>query len=70
MMLDKYNRPQSGRTPVQRVSFSIGEVAAATSLSTRTVRRLIADGHLRATKVGGRVLIPAKAVTELVGSGA
>jgi excisionase family DNA binding protein len=52
---------------IQRLSFSLDEVAASTSLSRKTVCRLIASGNLTAKKVGGRVLVPASAVAALVG---
>lgn len=41
---------------------SIEDVAQSTNLSTRTVRRRIADGTIPAVRVGRRILIPADAL--------
>jgi excisionase family DNA binding protein len=43
-------------TPVR--ALSVAETGAALSVSRSTVMRLIADGELRAKRVGARVLIP------------
>lgn len=44
---------------------SIEAFAQATGLSTRTVRRRIADGTVPAVRVGRRILIPAEALATL-----
>lgn len=40
-----------------REAWTIGEIAAAYSLSTRTIRRLVANGKLAAVRIGSAVRI-------------
>jgi excisionase family DNA binding protein len=51
------------------LAYSKKEAAAATSLSVRGIDYLIEKGHLRAVKVGRRVLIPSKELERLVEKG-
>ena len=46
--------------------YSVAEVAAIFGLSSMTVYRAIADGEFPAVKVRGRVIIPAKAVEQMI----
>jgi excisionase family DNA binding protein len=48
-----------------RLYFTIAEVAELFNISTKTVRRLIARGELRAVRIGGKHLIPATEVARL-----
>lgn len=45
---------------------SIAQAAAMTSLSDRTVKRLIADGRLPVSRVGRRVLVAVEDLDRLV----
>jgi len=45
-------------TSTQRRALTVAETMAATTLSRSTLMRLIADGELKAKRVGTRVLIP------------
>jgi len=49
-----------------KVSYSIREACAATSLGRTTVYAHIAAGRLQAVRVGGRTVIPADALIALV----
>jgi excisionase family DNA binding protein len=59
---------QLTQPPLARVSYTVDETAAATGLSPRSVRRAIWAGELRALRAGRRVLIPADAISEYLGS--
>jgi len=54
--------------PIERVSYSISQAVHATSLGKTTLYKLISDGTLRATRVGGRTVIPAESLLSLIGS--
>ena len=56
------------REPTQfpKVSYSIREACAATSLGRTTVYAHIAAGRLQAVRVGGRTLIPAESLRGLL----
>ena len=45
-----------------RISLTVGEVAPALGLSERTVRKAIADGEIPSVMVGGRRLVPIRAL--------
>lgn len=45
-----------------RSYYSAAELAGRAGLSLRTVRRRVADGSLRAVRLGHRILIPAEAL--------
>jgi excisionase family DNA binding protein len=53
-------------TPPERLAVDVAEAAAATGLSTRHLRREIADGNLRAIRCGRRVLIPTDALRDYI----
>jgi excisionase family DNA binding protein len=53
--------------PLRRLGFTVSEVAAMTGTARWTVYRWIEKGKLRAIKLGGRVLIPAKELRQLFG---
>lgn len=44
---------------------TLGEAAEHLLLSTRTVRRMIADGDLKAVRIGGSIRIPLDALDEV-----
>ena len=48
------------------LAVDIREAARLTSLSTFTIRRYIRRGHLKATRVGRRVIIPINELRTLV----
>lgn len=50
-----------------KLGYSKKEAAYATSLSTRKLDYLIAQGRLKAVKVDGRTIIPASEVERLTG---
>jgi excisionase family DNA binding protein len=52
------------RTP--KLGFSIRECVEATSLSRTTIYSHISSGRLRATRVGGRTIIPADSLRALI----
>lgn len=49
-----------------RAAFSMDEAARSLGLSVSTVKVLIGQGRLRATKIGRRVLIPAAELDRLL----
>lgn len=49
-----------------KIGFSIREACQATSLGRTTIYGHIAAGRLRAVRVGGRTIIPADALDELL----
>lgn len=55
-------RPSAG---VQRLAYTVDEAAAATGISQTGIKRLIRRGKLQSTLLGGRRLIPVRALTEL-----
>lgn len=57
----------SSPSPCPKISYSIREACAATSLGRTTVYAHIAAGRLQAVRVGGRTLIPAESLSGLVG---
>lgn len=58
----------SSPSPCPKVSYSIREACAATSLGRTTVYAHIAAGRLQAVHVGGRTVIPAESLLSLIGS--
>lgn len=54
-------------TETPRLGYSINEASEATSMSKRTIWRLIADGKLKTVQVGRRVIITAKSLHTLMG---
>lgn len=55
------NTPSSGP-----LAYSINEASRATSLGRTRLYQLIADGTLKAVKIGNRTLIPAHALHKLL----
>ncbi len=53
---------------VERIAYSVAEVAAAWGTSKQFVYDRLNDGTLRSVKVGGRRLIPVRAVEEYLGN--
>lgn len=51
---------------ITKRAFSIKEAAQASSLSPSTVRNRIADGTLRAGRIGNRVVITVAALDEML----
>lgn len=49
-----------------KIAYSIREAVAATSLSKTTIYAKIASNELRAVRVGGRTVIPAEALHQLI----
>jgi excisionase family DNA binding protein len=61
--------PRTTPTPsLERLTYTVDEAAAAMGVSDRHVRRAIWTGQLRALRAGRRVLIPAQAIGEYLGS--
>ena len=55
----------TGTQPIARRTFSPSEIAAATSLSLQTIRKMIRLGELKAVRVRRRLLIPADELDRL-----
>ena len=58
--------PQSSDTTTSSSLLSLMATAARLSISERGVRRLIAEGELGSTRIGKRVLIPAREVERYI----
>jgi excisionase family DNA binding protein len=58
--------PNGERTSIPRKAFSIDEAAAAIGVSRSMIKNEIARGHLKATKLGTRVLITAAELDRLL----
>lgn len=50
----------------QKLAYSIREACSVSSLGRTTLYAHIAAGRLRVTRVGGRTLVPAKALRALI----
>jgi excisionase family DNA binding protein len=50
----------------ERIAISVRETSHALSVSTKTVRRMLADGRLRELRVGRRVLVLSESIARLV----
>ena len=55
---------------IAKKAFSIKEASQASTLSPSTIRNRIADGSLRAGRIGRRVIIRAEALDEFITSAA
>ena len=55
-------------TDVPRISYSLRQAAQATGVSTRTLRRCIASGDLRAFKLRKMVVIDARELERFIGA--
>lgn len=49
-----------------KIAYSIKEACKASSLGRTTIYNHIAAGRLRATRIGGRTVIPAEALLALI----
>ncbi len=49
-----------------KLAFSVREACAATTLGKTTIYSHIANGRLRAVRIGGRTVIPAESLRALV----
>ena len=54
------------KVPGERVSYTLQNAANAVDLSIATLRRLEKAGRLRFIKVGGRTLVDARSLHELI----
>lgn len=50
----------------QKIAWSIDDTAKELTVSNRTVQNLIAEGKIRATKIGRRVLIDPESVRAMM----
>lgn len=57
---------QTMNTVVPKIGYSIREACQASSLGRTTIYNHIANGRLRAVRIGGRTIIPAEALQALV----
>ena len=57
---------QSFKHDPPKIGYSIREACLASSLGRTTLYAHIAAGRLRATRVGGRTIIPAEALHKLI----
>ena len=57
---------QSANREVPKLAYSIKEACHASSLSRTTIYALIGEGRLVARRVGGRRVIPAASLHELI----
>jgi excisionase family DNA binding protein len=58
--------PEHSAPPI-RLAYSVREAAEALGMAKQSVQNLINDGTLRSVKLGGRRVIPASALAELLG---
>ena len=54
---------------VQKLAYSIREACQASSLGRTTIYALIGQGRLHAVRVGGRTVIPAESLRNLLARG-
>lgn len=52
-----------------KLAYSVKEACKATSLSKTTIYTHIAAGKLRVVRIGGRTVIPAESLRELIAGG-
>ena len=64
-MMNAATAPDSENTA--RRAYSPSEVAAMLGISNALMYRSIKHGEIAAVKVGGRVLIPSRAIADLLG---
>lgn len=57
---------QTAEPVVSKIGYSIREACQASSLGRTTIYNHIASGRLRATRIGGRTIIPAEALLALI----
>lgn len=56
----------SDDNPLPKLGYSIREASAVSSLGKTTIYAHLAAGRLRATRVGGRTIIPAESLRALL----
>lgn len=61
--------PQPPTASTERVAYTPAQLAEALGLADTAVRRYIREGHLKATKIGGRLFISAAEVDRVFGRG-
>lgn len=49
-----------------RLGYSVAEAARLLSVSTKTIRRMVADGRLEHIRIGTRVIVMASSLTALL----
>ena len=57
---------QSDKESPRKLAYSIREACVASSLGRTTLFSHIATGRLRATRIGGRTVIPAESLQALI----
>lgn len=57
---------QSVKHDLPKIGYSIREACQVSSLGRTTIYNHIATGRLRATRIGGRVVIPAESLRSLI----
>lgn len=57
---------QSVRSDPPKIAYSIKEACEATSLGRTTLYKYIAEGRLKAIRIGGRTVIPAGGLQALI----
>jgi excisionase family DNA binding protein len=57
---------QSVKHDLPKIGYSIREACRATSIGRTRVYELIREGRLRATRIGGRTIIPAESLLALI----
>jgi excisionase family DNA binding protein len=55
------------RTEMERLAYGVAEAAKALGISYGALYALIKSGHLRAVRIGRRIIIPRSALEELLG---
>jgi excisionase family DNA binding protein len=65
---EQHPTPDATRTPeaAPRLVLNIDEVAVALRVSPRTIRELVAHGHLKSFRIGRRVLVSVEACAAFV----
>ncbi len=62
------NKTTTAETKLQRVSYTVNQVAEMFGISRSTVNREISNGKLKSFKLGGRRLISAQTIAEALDS--
>ena len=51
---------------IVKLAYSVNEASEATSFSVRTIWTMIGRGDIESRKIGGRVIIPAESLQQLI----
>ena len=62
-------KPAKEKKPVERLAYTPGDAAIASSLSRQRIIQLIAEGKLKSSKVGRRTLVIASSLHRLINEG-